>query len=32
MKSLKNLEKYSQEWYEIMNLELEIVQDAYNYD
>ena len=32
MKSLKNLKKYSQEWDEVMNLELEIVQDAYNYD
>ena len=32
MKNLKNLKKYSQEWDEVMNLELEIVQDAYNYD
>jgi hypothetical protein len=31
MRSLKHLEKYSPEWDEVMNLELEVVANAYNY-
>ena len=29
--TLKNLEQYTPEWDVIMNAELEIVEDAYNY-
>jgi hypothetical protein len=32
MKTLKNLEHYTPEWDDKMDAELEIVQDAYNYD
>jgi hypothetical protein len=32
MKSLKNLKHYTTEWDAIMDTELEIVEDAYNYD
>jgi len=32
MRSLKHLEKYSPEWDEVMNLELEVVANAYNYE
>ena len=31
MRSLKHLKKYSPEWDEVMNLELEVVANAYNY-
>ena len=32
MRSLKHLKQYSPEWDEVMNLELEVVANAYNYE